>query len=234
MKKIISILAAGILFSCSNETETAQASADAAIIRLMKTPDKNSLTVTERKEILEHLEKNPQDIKYLMRQGNTKDPRTENQDRRLTAKTAEYTPGDYFNVRPFPSNSADFGASVEIRGTSGYKTLIYGWTMAYNLLGLFDIKSYENLTVADNGPLGAYNYSYQIVSAYHAGSGLTYTSAPVGWSETGRNVTYTANYFWFFTAGNLSMGTSSMPISQNKNGNINSIAYSNGVYSTGY
>ena len=223
-----------MLFSCTNETETSKESADAAVIRLMKTADKNSLTLKERKEILEHLEKNPQDIKYLMPEGYLKDPRTAVRDSPVTAKTADYTPADYMKVQVFPANSADFGGSVEIIGISGYQTLIYGWTMAYNLLGLFDIMSFENLTVANNGPLGNYNYSYIIVSAYHAGSGLRGASGPLGWSETGRNVAYTSNYFWFYTSGNLIQGNSSLPFAQNKNGNINSIVYSNGVYSTGY
>lgn len=234
MKRIISILVLGMLFSCTSETESPQASADAAIIRLMKTPDKNSLSLAERKSILEHLEKNPLDVKYLMPEGYAADSHQVKPNSRITAKTADYTPGEYMMVRVFPEGGPDFGGSIEITGMGGFERLIYRWTLAQNLLGLFDIMSYENLTVYNNGPLGTYNYSYNIQSAYHVGSGLTGNSGGLGWSETGRNVVYTNNYFWFYTAGELMQGNSRLPLAKNKNGNINSIVYSNGAYSVGY
>lgn len=234
MKKIILLLVAGALFSCSNETETAQDSADAAIIRLMKTPDKNTLSLAERKSILEHLEKNPQDVKYFIVGGVPKDIPARKPGSAITAKTANYTPGEYMMVQLHQPGTADFGASVQVTDIGPYTELVYGWTIASNLLGIFGIMSYERLMLFDNGPLGYYNFSYKIVSASHLGSGLRGQYGPLGWQETNRNVTYTDNYAWFYTGGDLKQGTASMHFANNCNGNVNSIVYSNGVYSVGY
>ncbi|MEN2398722.1 hypothetical protein GKZ90_0002995 [Flavobacterium sp. MC2016-06] len=234
MKRIISILIVGILMSCSNETEIPQADADAAIIRLMKSPDKNTLSLKERKEILDHLEKQPEDIKYLMPEGYSVDKSYVKPDLRRTAKTADYTIGEYMMIRVYPEGGPDYGGSLEDIPLGSFHQLIYGWTIAENILGLFDIVSYERLMVYDNGPLGAYNYSYQIQSAGHAGSGLRGQYGPLGWSETGRNVAYTNNYVWFYTTGDVIQGTGRVAFGKNKTGNINSIVYSNGAYSVGW
>lgn len=138
------------------------------------------------------------------------------------------------SIRVFPEGGPDYGGSIEISSFGGFNQLIYRWTIAQNLLGLFDIISFERLIVADNGPLGTYNYSYKLMSASHAGSGLRGQYGPLGWSETGHNVTYTNNYVWFFTRGDVIQGTGRLAFGKNKTGNINSIVYSNGAYSVGW
>ncbi|MFD2938798.1 hypothetical protein [Flavobacterium notoginsengisoli] len=116
MKKIISIFSLGMLFSCANEAEATKASTDAEIIRLMKTPDKNTLTLSQRKRILEYLDKHPEDSKYL----NTYDPSTFPKPPIMTPglkermKTGKYILEDYLQIQVVPQGAPDYGASVEI------------------------------------------------------------------------------------------------------------------------
>lgn len=54
----------------------------------------------------------------------------------------------YMQIAPFPTNSADFVASVELSDWQTSVTRVkFQWTMLYNINGLFSVYSLENFEV---------------------------------------------------------------------------------------
>lgn len=112
MKKITCLFVLGILFSCASETEVPQASADAEIIRLMKTPDKNTLTHDEIRKIVAHLDKKPEDSKYLASEPISKKKPVKTLDPKAAKR--EYTIEDYMQVEVVPQNAPDYKATLQM------------------------------------------------------------------------------------------------------------------------
>lgn len=123
MKKFFSILTLGMLFSCANEAETTQASTDDEIIKLMKTPDKSTLTEAQIKRILYYLEKHPENSKYLITEdiSNFPKPPVMTPGLKERMKTGKYILEDYLQIETVPQGAPDYGATLQIISVDSIK-----------------------------------------------------------------------------------------------------------------
>ncbi|WP_134140509.1 hypothetical protein [Flavobacterium sp. S87F.05.LMB.W.Kidney.N] len=202
----------------------------------MRTPDKSTLSQSERQLIVNHLDKKPEDYKYLIEGSSSNATIKINSDSKNSAKTASYTIGEYMQLQPQNQSEPDYGASVELDNFSGgLQRLIYRWTILKNALGLFNLISQENLMVGDNGPLSPFQGRYSIYSAQHQASYLSGDYGPLGWSETSSSTAPGQYSAWFTVGGNLNapQGTP-VPVHGNRFANITSVVGSNGLYNNGF
>lgn len=236
MKKIITILAFCTLLSCSEEKDGADLSTDAAVIKLMKTPDKSTLSKAELKTIVKYLDKKPEDSKYLMTDGILKDTSAVNSNLKNSAKIAEYTMADYMQIMVLPSNSPDFKASVDMSNFgAGRIKITYVWTILSNAAGLFDVFSQENFIVTDSGPLAPYLKQYTIEQSNHVGSFIKGNSGPIGWVQTNYSFVPGDYSAYIFVGGDLK-GPSNMrvTVSANRFVNITQMVNTNGLITGNY
>ncbi|CAD0002460.1 hypothetical protein [Flavobacterium chungangense] len=230
MKKIISIFILGMLLSCTSDGEQSNKSAEAEAIRLMKVPDKSTLSLSEVKKIVKYLDEKPEDSKYLKGEDISKKEPIVNS--KNSAKTADYTMSDYMQIAPFPTNSADFGASVELSDWQTSVTRVkFQWTMLYNINGLFSVYSLENFEVYNLGPSTQYLTLYSIKSVYHGFSYMSGNSGPLSWTETNHNVVAGSEGAYFFVNGRISIPNgSSFQYGTNKYVNVSMMINTNGAY----
>jgi hypothetical protein len=205
MKKIILIFALGMMFSCSNETENPNASEDAAVISLMKTSDKSTLSHSQLQEIVKYLDRKPGDAKYLIAEGISKDISKDRISSKAQSVSTEVPIDQYMHIIPV-TGTVDYGASVSVSpyGPPGRWRVVYNWTVAENVFGFFDITSTENVDVIDygrNGLGGAVIYS--IDSVTHGGSYIRGVFGPLSWRETSYNNVPGQYGAFFFTNGLL-------------------------------
>ncbi|SFD66505.1 hypothetical protein [Flavobacterium phragmitis] len=189
MKKIIFVFALGMLFSCGDDSENPQPSAEAEAISLMKVQDKSTLSSAQIKKIVKHLDEKPENSRYLAVGNASKERQIHSEISKNTAKTAEYTMDQYWQLIPMQTASADYRAFLQLTDWQSDPTrAVYEWTMLYNALDLFDLASVENFELWNNGSGSQYLYLYTIKSAAHRYSYIRGYSNGIAWNETNNTV----------------------------------------------
>lgn len=203
MKKIIFTFALGMMFACSDETGSTQPSEDTAVIKLMKTTDKSTLSQSQLEEIVNYLDKKPEDSKYLIVEGISKDIPKGRISSKTEAVSAEAPIGQLMQIVAV-TGTVDNGASAGLSSYGGRWRVVYNWTVAENAFGLFDITSTENIDVDDMGRNGlGGNVMYSIRSVTHGGSYIRGVFGPLSWRETSYNNVPGKYGAFFFTNGLL-------------------------------
>lgn len=112
----------------------------------------------------------------------------------------------YMQIASFPTNSADFVASVELTDWQTSVTRVkFQSTMLYNINGLFSVYSLENFEVYNLGPSTQYLTLYSIKSVYHSLVNMSGNSGSLSWTETNHNAVAGSQGPYFFVNGRISI-----------------------------